>query len=237
MQLTAETYRSLVRSGVLQKFRIVVKQTDLLVSACSNLRDEAEDAVMKYRKHIEDYIIGHPYFGKSLVPVAYDTSAPDIVNKMIEASARAGVGPMASVAGAVAEFVGSDLLAYCDNIIVENGGDIFLRYDRPVEVLLLAETSEIGCLKVEVPPFRIPGGICTSSGTLGHSMSFGNADAVMVVGPSASFADAAATAIGNMVRHPDDIKKAIKKAQEMGLYGVVVIIMGQIGAWGDINFL
>ncbi|MCL5024041.1 MAG: UPF0280 family protein [Nitrospirae bacterium] len=144
---------------------------------------------------------------------------------------------MASVAGAIAEYVGSALLPYSRDVIVENGGDVYIRSEVPRKMLLLAESSDLGSLRVEIPPSLKPIGICTSSGTLGHSFSFGNADAVTVLDGSVSLADAAATAIANVIKKPGDISKGIKRAQEIGVDGVVILIGGNIGAWGNITFV
>lgn len=234
--VTPDHYRGFVRSGDLISSRVVVKQTDLLVSGFSNLRKEAERLVRKCRGEIEDYIEKHPRFLKTLIPMERDPSAPGIVKSMIEAAAMTGVGPMASVAGAIADYVGRGLSRSGRDVIVENGGDIFIRSSVERQVLLLAETSELPAVRLALPPCPEPIGLCTSSGTLGHSLSFGRADAVTVLWSSASFADAAATAIANVVRDQGDIKKGIRRAQEIGVDGVVILVEGHIGAWGKITF-
>jgi ApbE superfamily uncharacterized protein (UPF0280 family) len=156
---------------------------------------------------------------------------------MIEAASRASVGPMASVAGAIAEYVGLKLLPFSRDIIVENGGDIFIRSAIGRQLLLLAESSNFKSLRIAISPCLKPLGICTSSGKSGHSLSLGKADAVMTMAASPSLADAAATAIANLIRQSSDIKKGIKRAQEIGVYGVLILVEGQMGAWGQIEFL
>ncbi len=234
--VTPEHYRGFVRSGDLVSSKVVVKQTNLLVSGFGDLGKEARRLVHRYRRDIEDYIRKYPYFEKSLVPMKGDPSASRIVKTMMEAAQRAGVGPMASVAGAIAEYVGMSLMRHSRDIIVENGGDIFIRSAVPRQVLLLAETSELSSVRIALPPSPEPIGLCTSSGTLGHSLSFGRADAVAVLWSSASLADAAATAIANVVKDYGDIGKGIRRAQEIGVDGVVILIGGRIGAWGKIAF-
>lgn len=235
-QFTPAAYRSLARSTDLRSCRVRVKQTDLLVSAKKDLSLEARRLVLKYRAEIEGYILGRSDFLSSLVPVGRDPRAPAIVGSMIEASARAGVGPMAAVAGAIADAVGRDLLRLSSEVIVENGGDIFIRSETGRSILLLAETAEAGGINIAIPPSAEPAGVCTSSGTLGHSLSFGLADAVTVIGPSAAFADAAATAIANVVKSPADIGKGIRRAQEIGVHGVIIVVGEEIGAWGRVTF-
>ena len=146
---------------------------------------------------------------------------------------------MAAVAGAIAEAVGKDLLAYTPEVIVENGGDIFMKISQPRLVGVYAgESPFTGRIALEISPGEIPLGVCTSSGTVGHSLSFGAADAVVVLSHSTALADAAATAIGNRVRTADDIDVAIEQAQAIaGMVGVVIIKDDRIGMWGDVKLV
>lgn len=233
---TPGDYRNFVRSGDLVSSNVAVKQTNLLVSGSRDLGSEAMKLVRKYRRAVEGYIQKHPSFEKSLVSIERDPSAPEIIKTMIEAAAQTGVGPMASVAGTIAEYVGKDLLQHSRDVIVENGGDIFIRSAVERQVLLLAETSELSAVRIVLPPTPDPIGLCTSSGTLGPSLSFGNADAVTVLWSSASLADAAATAIANLVQDHRDMQKGIRRARELGVDGVVILVDGHIGAWGNITF-
>ncbi len=236
-QITSEVYRSLVKTGDLITSRILVKQTDLLVSGFRDLKEEATVFVHKYRQQIEDYIDRNPSFLRAFSPVEPDPFAPKIIKTMVEAASKADVGPMASVAGAIAEYVGLGLLPYSRDIIVENGGDIFIRSEKRREMLLLAESSDVLGLRIAIKASPKPLGVCTSSGKLGHSLSYGRADAVMVVGHSASMADAAATGIANFIERPSDIKEGLRRAQEMGVLGVLILIEGQMGAWGQIELV
>jgi ApbE superfamily uncharacterized protein (UPF0280 family) len=156
---------------------------------------------------------------------------------MQEVSLKVGVGPFASVAGAMAEFVGRDLLKYSKEVIVENGGDIFLKTLRKRRIGIFAGKSRLSNrLALEILPDETPLGVCTSSGTVGHSLSFGKADAVVVVSESTPLADASATAIGNLIKEKKDIPKEIEKAKKIeGLKGVVIIKDGKLGIWGNIT--
>jgi len=156
---------------------------------------------------------------------------------MIRATQCAGVGPMAAVAGAMAEAVGKDLLRESPEVIVENGGDLFLRSLKGMKVGIYAGDSPLSFrLGLMVPAREHPWGICTSSGTVGPSLSFGKADAVCVLASSASLADAAATAVGNLVRSPQDLERGLEKAQTIeGLTGVVIILGKKLAAWGPIE--
>ena len=144
---------------------------------------------------------------------------------------------MASVAGAIAEFVGSELLAFSPEIIVENGGDIYLKSLRKRLIGIYAGESPLtGKIGLEINGKDTPLGICTSSGTVGHSLSYGKADAVIVLSPSAALADAVATAIGNRISQPSDIPSGIEFARGIdGLKGVIIIQDEKVGVWGEVK--
>ena len=125
------TYRRWIKDDDLVSFHVTVKETDLYIRAASNLEAEAIAAVIKYRTSLEEYITSHPLFLHSLEPCSVDEDAPAIVRDMAQAGRIAGVGPMAAVAGAIAEAVGKDLLAYTPEVIVENGGGIFMKISQP----------------------------------------------------------------------------------------------------------
>ena len=233
------TYRHWIRDESLIAFNVVVKETDLYIRASSNLRRKAYKSVLKYRTMLETYIERNPEFLTSLEPLSVGQDAPRIVKDMAEAASRVGVGPMAAVAGAIAEFVGKELLAFSPEIIVENGGDIFLNCQRKRTIGIYAGNSPLtGKIGLEIDAEETPLGICTSSGTVGHSLSFGKADAVIVLSESATLADAAATAIGNLVSQPDDIPKGIEFAQGIeGLRGVIIIKDDKLGLCGKIKII
>jgi hypothetical protein len=231
------TYRHWVKDGDLVFFNVVVKETDLYIRAQTNLKRKAHRLVLKYRDLLERYIERHPSFLTSLEPIAVGDDAPRIVTEMAEAARKAAVGPMAAVAGAIAEFVGSELLAFSPEIIIENGGDIYLKSSGKRLIGIYAGKSPLtGKLALEINGQDKPMGICTSSGTVGHSLSFGKADAVIVLSPSATLADAAATAIANIIIQPSDIPRGIELAQSIdGLKGVVIIQDEKIGLWGEVK--
>jgi ApbE superfamily uncharacterized protein (UPF0280 family) len=200
------TYRHWVKDKDLVPFNVMVKETDLYIRATTNLERKAHKLVMKYRDLLERYIEQHPAFLTSLEPIAVEDNAPGIVTEMAEAARKAGVGPMAAVAGAIAEFVGNELLAFSPEIIIENGGDIYLKSLKKRLIGIYAGKSLLtGKIALEISGGDTPMGICTSSGTVGHSLSFGKADAAIVLSKSATLADAAATAIGNIIIQPVDI--------------------------------
>ncbi|MDD5382715.1 MAG: UPF0280 family protein [Candidatus Margulisbacteria bacterium] len=232
-------YRNYVRADNLVKFEIIEKETDLLILAEKNLYDKALAYVLKYRTDIEKYIASDPQFGKTYAPHRIRYDAPMIVKEMAEATRKAKVGPMAAVAGAIAEYVGKDLRAFTDEIIVENGGDIFLKINQTRKVGIFAGNSPFSeKIALEIDPRPKPFSVCCSSGTVGHSFSFGKADAVVVIAQSAVLADAAATAIGNVIKEIADIDQGLKLAKKIrNLDGVLIIKDDQLGALGTIKLV
>jgi uncharacterized protein len=232
-------YRHWIKDSGLVSFNVVVAQTDLYVRSRHNLKHKALDSVLKHRSSLEAYIERHPLFLTTLEPYQAEAEAPALVKEMARVSQLAGVGPMAAVAGAIAEAVGRDLLAFSPEVIVENGGDIFLEIsERRLVGIYAGQSSFTEKIALEITPGETPLGIGTSSGTVGHSLSLGSADAVIVLSSSAALADAAATALGNVVQTADDIPRAIEEAQEIeGLHGVVVIVGDKMGAWGRVRIV
>jgi ApbE superfamily uncharacterized protein (UPF0280 family) len=233
------TYRCWIKDDDLVSFNVTIKETDLYIRAASNLEAEALKAIIKHRTPLEEYIKSHPLFLHSLEPCSVENDAPAIVRVMAQAARIVGVGPMAAVAGAIAEAVGKDLLVCTPEVVVENGGDIFMKISRTRLIGVYAGGSSFtGKIALELSPEETPLGVCTSSGTVGHSLSFGAADAVIVLSRSTALADAAATAIGNMVKAAEDIDVAIEQAQAIsGLAGVVVIKDDKIGMWGSVKLV
>lgn len=234
---SAAAYRRLARSDDLVTFGVRVGQTDLLVSAETKLEPETLALVRDARAQIEAHIARRPEFLSSLVPLAPDPAASPVVAAMLEASRRARVGPMAAVAGAIAEYVGRGLAASSAQIIVENGGDIFVRSRQGREIALLAEHNALAGLRIAIPAVPDGAGIATSAGTLGHSLSFGRADAVMVFAESGALADAIATALGNMVNCADDLQMALERSREFGARAAAILADGHMAAWGEIELL
>ncbi|MCX6003738.1 MAG: UPF0280 family protein [Chloroflexi bacterium] len=220
-------------------FNVMVKETDLYIRARRDLKKKALEVVQKQRTLLESYIARHPGFLAALEPFPVGDDAPAIAKVMEDAGEKVGVGPMAAVAGAFAEFVGRELLRFSPEVIVENGGDIFLKTEKTRLVGVYAGKSPYtGKIALQIEPADTPLGVCTSSGTVGHSLSFGKADAAIVLSPSAALADAAATAIGNIVKAETDIPQAIEFARGVdGLTGVAVVINDKMGVWGKINLV
>lgn len=234
------TYRGWVKNEGLVSFEVKERETDLFISAEKKLEKQARQEMLTYRKEIEDYIKKNPAFYSALEPVNVSGDTAGIVKAMACAGKKAGVGPMAAVAGAMAEFVGRGLLRFTDEVIVENGGDIFMKTSKKRIVGIFAgERSPFtGKLALEVGPSENGLGVCTSSGTVSHSLSFGKADAALTISDDAALADAAATTACNLVKTAEDIEKAIDFTKKIdGINGILVIIGDKMGSWGKIKLV
>jgi ApbE superfamily uncharacterized protein (UPF0280 family) len=233
------TYRRCSRTRGLVSFQVQIKETDLWVSADRDFSVEARDLVIACRHPLEHYIRAHPSFLTSLVPITEDPCAPLLIKEMMKAASQVGVGPMSAVAGAIAQCVGEGLLGLSEEVLVENGGDLFLSAKRPVTIAVFAGSSPLSeRLGVRVDPHQMPLGVCTSSGTIGHSLSLGNADAVCVLSPSAALADAAATALGNRIKSVRDIESAADWVRTVeGIVGGVVIMGATMASWGEVELV
>lgn len=227
-------YRKSVDHPDLVGFRVCVAETDLQISAPLDLSAVALAAAKAARQEIEQEITRDPRFLTSLDPLPCPAGATPLIRRMYQAAERAGVGPMAAVAGAVAQAVGEAVLSHTDQVIVENGGDIFLSTKSERVIGIHAGASPLsGRFGITIPgPARL--GICTSSATVGHSLSFGKADAGMVICQDAALADALATALTNRVKCPEDVQPALDWVQTVPEVKAALVIIGEtMGVWGE----
>jgi len=221
-------------------FQVRHKETDLWIRAQRSLKQEALTCVLQCRHQLDEYIAARPEFLKSLVPIPDDLTAPPPARRMIEAARAAGVGPMAGVAGAVAEATALSLKPLSPGIVVENGGDCYMDLAEETTVGIFAgpHSPFTGRLGLRFTADRFPLGICTSSATVGHSLSLGRADAVTVVSRDVVLADCAATALGNRVKTSADLEKTLEEAAEIAsIEGVLILIKDRMAVWGDLELL
>ncbi len=231
------TYRSFGNDDVFISFRVVVDTSDLYIKALHNLEDQARSFIIECRTQVEDSIRRRPEFLTSFDPIDPGPLDSSVALRMIEAGKKAGVGPMAAVAGAVAEFVGRNLLPLSDEVIVENGGDIFVHVKRSIVIGVHAGASPLsGKLGIRIGPTTMPVGICTSSAKVGPSTSLGKTDAATVVSYDASLADAVATGLGNRIKSADDIKSAVEWAMDVdGVLAAMAIFEDKLAVSGAIE--
>lgn len=196
----------------------------------------AKESISEQRNLLEKFIHADPFFMLTLDPYELKANdAPDIVRQMIKTSAVFGIGPMSAVAGVIAKLAVEAMIeAEAIYAIVDNGGDISILNDQTVLVGIYAGTSPIKDLALEVPPRNKPLGICTSSGTVGPSISFGCADAALIVSKDPALADAAATALGNVVQPEGSLEKCFKAIDKPGIDGALVIRGEEMAVWGEL---
>lgn len=237
-------YRQLHEGHDLVYFTVKLKESDLAIgvdaaSYSDSLISVCRQELARLRAQLESYILLHPEFQTSLYPIQLLPSAPAIACAMAEAARLAGVGPMAAVAGAVAQAVGEKLDSMTESVIVENGGDIYMSSQRERVVAVYAAKSKFSQrVGIKISAEEQPLGICTSSGTVGPSLSFGTADAVVIKGYPAALADAAATHIGNLINSEEDLPKALQAAQNIpGVTGVLAIKNDTMAAWGALELV
>lgn len=233
------TYRNRIYDNHLVSYRVVVKETDLFIKATKKIPDITRERILYHRNTIENFIAQNHDFAISMVPWRCYGPVPKIISEMIDAGIRSGVGPMAAVAGAIGEHVGLDLLSYSEEIIIENGGDVFMKTNQPVILGIFADRSPLSLrIGLQVDDRDMPLSVCTSSGTVGHSLSLGKADAVSIISDSGALADAAATAVGNRIQQVSDIESTIDFAKNIkGVKGVLIIKNSHVGMWGDVNII
>jgi ApbE superfamily uncharacterized protein (UPF0280 family) len=199
--------------------------------------DAVTAEIIKQRRILEDYIARHPDFQKSLEPLELLTDAPEVAQSMAEAARLVGVGPMAAVAGAMAHYAGRAALdAGTHEVIVDNGGDIYICAVEPVIIGLKTGTADLASrLAFSLQPDDTPISICSSSGKMGHSMSLGECDLATVVAKDAALADAAATQAANLVGDVNDIDHALEDISRIeGVDGVMIVKGDRVGMAGKL---
>ena len=214
-----------------------IKETHATVIVADRFQALAERTLAAARADVEDYIVARPHFASSLEPLPIDMDAPAVVRRMAAAAALAGVGPMAAVAGTIAQAVVEALAAAgAEHIVVDNGGDVVLRIDRPVIVGIFTGPAKIRDIALRFEPRPGIFSVCTSSGTVGHSLSFGCADAATVIADNGCLADAVATALGNRVRENSEeaIDSAIRESLLPEVEGVLVVAAERLGLGGKL---
>jgi ApbE superfamily uncharacterized protein (UPF0280 family) len=238
VRFTIRDYRERARPEGLVFFGATVLETDLWIAAETDLKEEAERSIRQHRAELEHYIGRHPDFVTTFSPWKEPFSEGSVVAAMVTAANMVGTGPMSAVAGSLAEVVARDLSRHSPQVLVENGGDLYLLGTDRARVGLWAGLSPLsGRIALALDP---EGGIavCTSSGTVGPSYSFGQSDCATVISPSGALADAAATELGNRVKAPSDIEDALDWVLSLtGVMGAVIIIGEVFGAKGEVELV
>jgi uncharacterized protein len=221
-------------------FQVVVEQTDLFVTAERDLAEPMLDLVRALRGELKSFMLLTPGFRESLVPVPAPSTAPLVAREMARAAELVNVGPMAAVAGTFAQLVADHFVKQSPNIIVENGGDIYVHSTRERVVALLADPDSGARLGLRLKKQDFPLSLCASSAFIGPSLSLGRGELVVVRSKSGALADAAATALANLIDTGDDLELVLASARKMaplGLEGVFAQAGGKLGVWGRMELV
>ena len=239
MRYRERFYRDFSDSKRWTTFRVKVSSTDLFIRAGGDFTERVKKTVTRLRDEIQRHISENQIFLTSHKPLEQRECNSTIINRMYRTSELAGVGPMASIAGAIAEFVGIELAECSDEVIVENGGDVWLKLKEPVTISVFAGESPFsGKIAIRIDPERTPLGVCTSSSRVGHSFSFGNADAATIISQDTALADATATEAGNLVKGESDLRRAVDFAMAIdGIIGSLVIYRDKMAIKGDVEIV
>ncbi|XPV75442.1 MAG: UPF0280 family protein [Desulfovibrio sp.] len=236
-----EAMRDAAQASGETPFQVMVGETDLYIVARQDLTEEISAFVQTLRAQIQSWIVLQPDFATSLIPIEIPDTAPDIIKHMAKAAELSNVGPMATVAGTIAQAVADEFQQTSPDIIVENGGDNFIHSTKERIIALLSEPQSGARIGVKVPPDEFPVSFCSSSASIGHSLSLGQGELVAVRGKNGAYADAAATRLCNLLHTPDDLQKVITEAEriaeEGGLDGIFAQCGGQIAAWGNLELV
>jgi len=204
---------------------------------CSSITEVIKRELTHQRALLEAYIQRHSEFASSLEPISLRADAPDIAKKMAAASLSADVGPMAAVAGALTQAAATAALRAGDReVLVDNGGDIYLSAESEIVVGLFAGENAVSRrLGLRIEPAMMPLAICSSSSQMGHSLSLGHCELACVVSQDAALAAAAATRACNSVKRPRDIQPTLEMIVSIpNVSGVIIVEEGRIGLAGNL---
>jgi len=239
---TNRTYRNNFRTNRLHGFVVKYKETDVWIgvdkkSFHREMPEFAEQIIRVLRDEADIYLQQDPQYKLSLVPYPALEFAPKILKEMSEISFKTDVGPMATVAGAFATHLAHKLKERfnIEELVVENGGDIYADIKNDLNISVFAGDSPLSeKVGLQVDARESPLGICTSSGTVGHSFSFGKADAVMIVCKNATLADAFATVFANKIQNPEDIDKILQQIEcEKDILSALIVKDDKMGIFGQ----
>jgi ApbE superfamily uncharacterized protein (UPF0280 family) len=223
-------------TGKLFKESLSLKETQCtILSDRQQAIQAAIESIKRNRQELELYTMSNPKFLYALKPIAVPEK-PLVAKLMVIAAQKAGVGPMAAVAGALADLAVEDMKREgCEVAVVEDGGEISATSNRPIDVAVVAGEEPLS-KRFGFRLTEFPIGIATSSGRFSHALSFGDAEAAVVFCKDATLADAAATAVGNEVKGEDaqvGIEAGINRGLSIeGVEGVLILFKGQVGTAG-----
>jgi ApbE superfamily uncharacterized protein (UPF0280 family) len=236
------TYRTQFNVARFHAFEVKHQETDLWIGVNpSSFKEEMKEIALAkikdLRARLDEYIVAEPFFKKSLKPFQPTEYAPVEALEMAMAAEKAGIGPMSAVAGLFAREVGESILQnfLVEEMVIENGGDIYVLLKNELVLSVFAGESPLSeRIGLVIPAQTEKLGICTSAGTVGPSLSFGKADAVVVICEDVLLADAFATAFGNKVKLPKDVEKVITFSEKYPeILSLLIICDDKIGIRGE----
>jgi ApbE superfamily uncharacterized protein (UPF0280 family) len=232
-----DIYRNKISAEGKYSFRLDYKYSGLYIICDQDLSSELEEPVLSFYRDVETVIAKQADFEKSLVPIKAGEDLPRTIKEMCNAGEVFNVGPMASIAGALCDHLAKSLIDRCSFLMIENGGDVYIKSSDPLEVgIFIKNTYFKDKLTLIIEAGQTPCGICSSSGSFGHSLSLGKSDLVTVLSRTATIADAAATSIANTINSEEDIDKAIARFSQYGeVEGLIIIKNKRIGLWGKLQ--
>lgn len=219
MEYRERSYRSRFSNDERRWFCVKFLESDLWIGVDSGSYRASMEAdtyamLVDLRRQMDAYLLMDPQYKTALTPYDAGLEAPNILKEMSRVSHKTGIGPMSAVAGAVAkkvaEFLGTK------EVIVENGGDIYAQAASDMDISVFAGQSPLSeKIGLHIPAADFPLGICTSSGTIGPSLSLGRADAVMIVCKDVLLADSYATAMANRIKTVNDLQSVIDRISDI----------------------
>jgi uncharacterized protein len=212
--------------------------------------ESVTNTIIEQRDILEKFIQDNKNFLTSLLPISsLPEDSPHIARMMQQAGNTADVGPMAAVAGSIAQLAAERGVYFGDRgnindrgylnnseVIVENGGDIFMVLKKELILGIHSGVEALeGKLAFRIKPENTPLGVCSSSSTMGHSLSLGDCNLATVFSKSGALADAAATRACNLVKEKSDIQKTLNEIYAIdGILGLIIIKGDNVGMAGEI---
>lgn len=242
MEYIQRTYRQHFRQDRWACFIVKYKESDLWIGINKNSWKRemiafSEQFIRQLRQEMDTWISKNTKYAQALVPYPVSADAPGIFREMATVAEKSGIGPMSAVAGAVARKLGEALQDHfqVEEILIENGGDIYANTNRDIDIAVFAGTSPLSeKVGLHIEARYAPLGICTSSGTVGPSLSFGKADAVMIICQDVLLADTYATAFANTIQTADDITPCIEEiSKHTDILSAIAIKGDKIGICGQ----
>ena len=221
MEYKERSYRSRFSNDERRWFCVKFLESDLWIgvdcgSYSASMEADVYGMLVELRRTMDAYLLMDPGYKQALKPYDAGMEAPEIIKEMSRTSHKTGIGPMSAVAGAVAlrvaDFIKSSF--HVKEVIVENGGDIYAEASSDMDIAVFAGQSPLSeRVGLHIPAWAFPLGICTSSGTVGPSLSLGRADAMMIVCRDVLLADSYATAMANRIQTINDLQPVMDRIQ------------------------